>query len=67
MAITDKHAKPPIWECGDCKSVFSGSEVSPEIANLDDVHDVFSKHRGERLNICPKCGGSLRLRRRDPD
>lgn len=67
MAITDKHPTPPRWECEDCRTVFSGSQVSPELANLDDVHDVFSKHRGERLNICPKCGGSLHLRKAAPE
>jgi len=62
MAITDKRRTPPRWQCEDCGEIFDGGRVSPELANIDDVHDVFSKHRGARLNICPDCGGPLRLR-----
>lgn len=61
MAITDKKSTPPRWRCQDCNETFSGGQVSPELANIDDVHDVFSKHRGRPANICPKCGGALRL------
>jgi hypothetical protein len=62
MAITDKKGSPPVWQCQDCKEIFSGGQVAAELANLDDVHDVFSKHRGRPLNICPKCGGQLVLK-----
>jgi|GEM_PF-1829366 len=61
MAITDKKAASPRWQCHDCEEIFSGAQVSPELVNIDDVHDVFSKHRGPAQNVCPKCGGSLRL------
>lgn len=62
MAITDNRPTPPRWQCEDCGRIFSGGEISPQLANIDDVHDVFSKHRGIRPNICLDCGGALRLR-----
>jgi ribosomal protein L37AE/L43A len=63
MAITDKKSSPPHWRCEDCGEIFSGRDLAPDVVNVDDAHDVFSKHRGQAENRCPKCGGSLTLRK----
>jgi hypothetical protein len=61
MAITEKNKPAPLWRCQDCNHTFSGAAGSPDVARLDDAHDVFSKHRGPAPNICPRCGGQLTL------
>ena len=61
MPSTERKQPAPLWRCQDCKETLSGRDVSPEIANVDDAHDVFSKHRGPAANICPRCGGQLTL------
>jgi ribosomal protein L37AE/L43A len=61
MPITEKKQSAPLWRCQDCNHTFSGRDISPDTANIDDAHDVFSKHRGPAGNICPRCGGALTL------
>ena len=61
MPITEKKQPAPLWRCQDCSHTFSGGAASPDVAHIDDAHDIFSKHRGPAANICPRCGGQLTL------
>lgn len=61
MPITENKQAAPLWRCQDCNHTFSGADVAPDTANVDDAHDVFSKHRGPAGNLCPRCGGALTM------
>lgn len=59
-------AQIPQWQCNDCGALIDGADIDPSSVNLDDLADVFSKGRQRGGNLCPRCGGSLRLNGRRP-
>jgi ssDNA-binding Zn-finger/Zn-ribbon topoisomerase 1 len=59
--VRETTAKGPEWVCTECKEHFSRLRTTKEMPRVDDITDVFGKHRQPATNICPKCGGALRL------
>lgn len=54
----------PEWVCSECGTHFSPARTGKEIPQVDDVTDAFTKHRERVRNLCPRCGGLLRLVKR---